>query len=44
MPVYYSHVLRYPASKPFDKPESAFFSFIGELVLPVVAKHLHEHF
>lgn len=44
MPMYYSHVLHYPASKPFDKSESAFLSFIGELVRPVVAKKRHQHF
>lgn len=41
---YYSHVLYYPTQKPFDRPESAFFSFVGELAIPIAALKLHEHF
>jgi hypothetical protein len=41
---YYSHVLHFPERKPFDRPDSAYWSFLGELVLPVVRLGLHRHF
>ena len=41
---YYSHVLYFPSHKPFDRPEFAYWSFIGELVLPVVQRKLHLHY
>lgn len=41
---YYSHVLYFPNGKPFDRSEFAYWSFIGELVLPVVQRRLHRHF
>ena len=41
---YYSHVLHFPMKKPFDRPELAYWSFLGELVLPVIRLGLHRHF
>ena len=39
---YYSHVLRYPPTKPFDKFEVKFSSFVGRFVRPLEALKLHD--
>ena len=41
---YYSHLLYFPNTHPFNRPEFLWSSFIGEFVAPVVALGLHKHY
>lgn len=41
---YYSHLLYFPNTYPFDKPEYLWPSFVGEFVVPIVALGLHQHY
>jgi hypothetical protein len=41
---YYSHVLHFPNTHPFDKEEYRWPSFVGAFVVPIVSLGLHKHY
>jgi len=41
---YYSHVLYFPKSPPFNKPEHVWPSFVGAFIVPIIALGLHKHY